>query len=118
MPCLISTRLAAWGGHSELSDVLQSTGTHLEPMHMCIDVLACCSLLPLQFLELLLTPNAATTHHVYTCRVMLVSGELGWLERGTFFPEFEAAAFSAAVGGITRATTPRGHHLIRVDNEK
>lgn len=43
-------------------------------------------------------------------------GQLGWLSRGTFFPEFEAAAFEAgSPGRISRALTSVGSHLIRVD---
>ena len=46
-------------------------------------------------------------------------GQLGWLQRGTYFPEFEAAAFGAAgisAGSIVRAQTSIGCHLIRVDD--
>ncbi|GLC53264.1 hypothetical protein PLESTB_000726100 [Pleodorina starrii] len=45
-------------------------------------------------------------------------GELGWLSRGSFFPQFEAAAFAAPVGGLARATTGRGLHLIKVLEER
>ncbi|PNW81302.1 hypothetical protein CHLRE_07g350400v5 [Chlamydomonas reinhardtii] len=53
-----------------------------------------------------------------TCGSAKKGGELGWLSRGTFFPQFEAAAFAAPVGGITRATTGRGLHVIKVLAEK
>ncbi|KAG2437090.1 hypothetical protein HYH02_011349 [Chlamydomonas schloesseri] len=53
-----------------------------------------------------------------SCGSAKKGGELGWLSRGTFFPQFEAAAFAAPVGGITRATTGRGLHLIKVLAEK
>ncbi|GIL54905.1 hypothetical protein Vafri_10605, partial [Volvox africanus] len=45
-------------------------------------------------------------------------GELGWLSRGTFFPQFEAAAFAAPLGGLARAITGRGLHLIKVLGER
>ncbi|GFR44087.1 hypothetical protein Agub_g5249, partial [Astrephomene gubernaculifera] len=45
-------------------------------------------------------------------------GELGWLSRGSFFPQFEAAAFAAPVGGVCRATTGRGLHVIKVLEER
>jgi parvulin-like peptidyl-prolyl isomerase len=45
-------------------------------------------------------------------------GELGWLGRGEYFPAFEAAVFEAGVGEVVRATTPRGHHLIHILEEK
>ncbi|KAG2429848.1 hypothetical protein HXX76_010630 [Chlamydomonas incerta] len=53
-----------------------------------------------------------------SCGSAKKGGELGWLSRGTFFPQFEAAAFAAPVGSITRATTGRGLHLIKVLAEK
>ncbi|GIL82881.1 hypothetical protein Vretimale_8384 [Volvox reticuliferus] len=45
-------------------------------------------------------------------------GELGWLSRGTFFPQFEAAAFAAPLGALARATTGRGLHIIKVLGER
>lgn len=41
-------------------------------------------------------------------------GQLGWLSPGTYFPEFEQAAFAAPVGGLARASTPMGIHLIKI----
>ncbi len=46
-------------------------------------------------------------------------GELGWLSRGSYLPAFEEAAFAAQPGAAAvRATTERGHHLIKVLQEK
>lgn len=53
-----------------------------------------------------------------SCSTSKKGGELGWLSRGTFFPQFEAAAFATAVGGTCRATTGRGLHLIKVLAER
>ncbi|KAG2496330.1 hypothetical protein HYH03_005560 [Edaphochlamys debaryana] len=58
----------------------------------------------------------ARTHS--SCGSSKRGGELGWLSRGTFFPQFELAAFATPVGGITRATTGRGLHVIKVLEEK
>lgn len=42
-------------------------------------------------------------------------GELGWINKGKFFPEFEAAAFALQVNEISMPTeTPFGFHLIQV----
>lgn len=43
-------------------------------------------------------------------------GQLGWLSAGTYFPEFEQAAFATPVGGLARASTPMGIHLIKVQD--
>ncbi len=53
-----------------------------------------------------------------SCSSSKKGGELGWLSRGTFFPQFEEAAFATAVGGTCRATTGRGLHLIKVLAER
>ncbi|EFJ48594.1 hypothetical protein VOLCADRAFT_60391, partial [Volvox carteri f. nagariensis] len=53
-----------------------------------------------------------------TCGSAKKGGELGWLSRGTFFPQFETAAFAAPVGGLARATTGRGLHVIKVLEER
>jgi len=45
-------------------------------------------------------------------------GVLGWLQRGTFYPEFEEAAFGASIGDIVRASTSLGVHLIEVKEER
>jgi parvulin-like peptidyl-prolyl isomerase len=47
-----------------------------------------------------------------------MGGQLGWLQRGTYFPEFEAAVFALGItsGSITRAQTSIGWHLIKVDD--
>lgn len=43
------------------------------------------------------------------------SGELGWIERGRFFPEFENAAFSLQINEISLPIeTPFGYHLIQL----
>ncbi|GLI67281.1 hypothetical protein VaNZ11_011466 [Volvox africanus] len=52
------------------------------------------------------------------CSSAKKGGELGWLSRGTFFPQFEAAAFAAPLGGLARAITGRGLHLIKVLGER
>lgn len=53
-----------------------------------------------------------------TCGSRSKGGELGWLRPGSFYPEFESAAFSAQVRSLTRATTSRGHHLINILEER
>lgn len=46
-------------------------------------------------------------------------GDLGWVSRGKFFPEFENAAFSLEPGDISRPVeTPFGFHLIQVVEKK
>lgn len=46
-------------------------------------------------------------------------GDLGWVARGKFFPEFENAAFSLEPGDISRPVeTPFGFHLIQVVEKK
>jgi len=45
-------------------------------------------------------------------------GELGWLSPGSYFPEFEEAAFKAQVGQFVNAETPVGLHLIHVKKER
>ncbi|GAX80059.1 hypothetical protein CEUSTIGMA_g7498.t1 [Chlamydomonas eustigma] len=45
-------------------------------------------------------------------------GQLGWLQRGSYFPEFEEAAFKAEVGRPVRALTPVGLHLILVQESR
>ena len=43
-------------------------------------------------------------------------GDLGYIARGQVVPEFESAAFSLPVGGISPVVqTPYGFHIIRVD---
>lgn len=49
-----------------------------------------------------------------TCRSAARGGELGWLRPGTFYPEFEEAAMKAQVGSVTQCKTGRGHHIIKV----
>jgi peptidyl-prolyl cis-trans isomerase SurA len=42
-------------------------------------------------------------------------GDLGFVERGKFYSEFEAAAFSLAPGEISRVVkTPAGYHIIKL----
>jgi len=45
-------------------------------------------------------------------------GDLGWITRNSTFPAFDAAAYGARLGEVVRATTERGHHLIRVEEER
>lgn len=45
-------------------------------------------------------------------------GELGWLSRGSYYPDFESVAFVAPVGVVTRAVTQRGAHLLKVTAER
>jgi parvulin-like peptidyl-prolyl isomerase len=45
-------------------------------------------------------------------------GQLGWLRRGSYFPEFEEAAFRAEVGSPVRVQTPVGLHLILVQESR
>lgn len=52
------------------------------------------------------------------CPTAKRGGEIGWLDRGVYFPQFEQAAYGAAVGELVRATTGRGHHLIKVLEER
>lgn len=45
-------------------------------------------------------------------------GEVGWISRGTFFPEVEAAALATPVGGYAQAASGRGAHLVTVLEER
>lgn len=45
-------------------------------------------------------------------------GDLGWISPGTYFPQVEAAAQATAVGQLARATSVRGHHLLKVLAER
>ncbi len=46
-------------------------------------------------------------------------GDLGWIERGKMSPEFDAAAFSLAIGSISKPVkSPLGWHLILVEDKK
>ncbi len=45
-------------------------------------------------------------------------GQIGWLSQGDYFPEFESVAFATPIGKRARATTPRGHHLILVHEDR
>jgi len=53
-----------------------------------------------------------------TCPSSASGGKLGWLGRGDTVPAFEAAAFSTPVGGLARASTDFGEHLLAVEEEK
>lgn len=53
-----------------------------------------------------------------TCPSSASGGKLGWLGRGDTVPAFEEAAFSTPVGGLARATTDFGEHLLTVEEEK
>lgn len=53
-----------------------------------------------------------------TCPSAASGGKLGWLGRGDTVPPFEDAAFSTPVGGLARATTDFGEHLLTVEEEK
>lgn len=53
-----------------------------------------------------------------TCPSAAAGGKLGWLGRGDTVPPFEDAAFSTPVGGLARATTDFGEHLLTVEEEK
>lgn len=39
-------------------------------------------------------------------------------DRGVYFPQFEQAAYTTPVGQMARASTQRGEHLLRVNDEK
>lgn len=43
---------------------------------------------------------------------------MGWLSRGSYYPDFESVAFVAPVGVVTRAVTQRGAHLLKVTAER
>jgi len=44
-----------------------------------------------------------------------VGGDLGFVKRGVFYPEFEAAAFALAEGEISKVTeSPVGYHIIQL----
>lgn len=44
-----------------------------------------------------------------------VGGDLGFVKRGVFYPEFEAAAFALAEGEISQVTeSPVGYHIIQL----
>lgn len=60
--------------------------------------------------------DAAKEHS--TCASASAGGAIGWVERGATVPEFEAAAMECAVGGLARATTEFGEHLIRVEADR
>ncbi len=46
-------------------------------------------------------------------------GDLGWIERGKMSPEFDTAAFSLAIGSISKPVkSPLGWHLILVEDKK
>ncbi|MBX2976085.1 MAG: peptidylprolyl isomerase [Ignavibacteriaceae bacterium] len=44
-----------------------------------------------------------------------IGGDLGFVKRGVFYPEFEAAAFALAEGEISKVTeSPVGYHIIQL----
>jgi parvulin-like peptidyl-prolyl isomerase len=45
-------------------------------------------------------------------------GAIGWLDRGVYYPSVELAAYATPVGSTARATSPRGHHLLLVTDER
>jgi parvulin-like peptidyl-prolyl isomerase len=51
-----------------------------------------------------------------TCASKGRGGQLGWLYRGTFLPQFDAA-LAAPVGAVVEVETARGLHLIQVQEE-
>jgi rhodanese-related sulfurtransferase len=60
---------------------------------------------------------AALAQEHSTCASKQRGGLLGWLSPGTYIPAFEEAALPAPVGSVVEATTPRGLHLIQVQEE-
>ena len=60
--------------------------------------------------------DAAKEHS--TCPSATAGGSLGWIERGATVPEFEAAAMDCPVGGLARATTGFGEHLLSVEADR
>jgi len=52
------------------------------------------------------------------CGTAKMGGDLGWLQRGTYFPSFEKVVQQTPVGSIARATTMRGLHLLLVEGER
>lgn len=63
------------------------------------------------------TVQASAEQHS-ECPSKKKGGRIGWLDRGVYFPEVEAAALATPVGQMARATTMRGHHLVFVHDEK
>ena len=45
-------------------------------------------------------------------------GSIGWIGKGQTVPEFEAAAFGTAPGGLAVCTTRFGVHLLQVLGER
>ena len=64
------------------------------------------------------TTFEAAAREKSTCPSSASGGKLGWLGRGDTVPAFEEAAFSTPVGGLARATTDFGEHLLSVEEEK
>ena len=64
------------------------------------------------------TTFEAAARSLSTCPSAASGGKLGWLGRGDTVPPFEDAAFSTPVGGLARATTDFGEHLLTVEEEK
>ncbi|KAL6756620.1 parvulin-type peptidyl-prolyl cis-trans isomerase [Haematococcus lacustris] len=63
-------------------------------------------------------PFAEVAAQFSRCSSAKRGGQLGWLQPGDFFPEFEATAFATPVGCVARARSPRGLHLLRVEEER
>ncbi|KAF5839900.1 parvulin-type peptidyl-prolyl cis-trans isomerase [Dunaliella salina] len=61
---------------------------------------------------------ASLARQASECATARVGGDLGWLQRGTYFPSFEDVVQQTEVGSIARATTPRGLHLLLVEGER
>ena len=64
------------------------------------------------------TTFEAAAREKSTCPSSASGGKLGWLGRGDTVPAFEAAAFSTPVGGLARASTDFGEHLLSVEEER
>ena len=64
------------------------------------------------------TTFEAAAREKSTCPSAASGGKLGWLGRGDTVPAFEEAAFSTPVGGLARASTDFGEHLLSVEEEK
>ena len=63
-------------------------------------------------------PFADLAREASKCPSAGAGGSLGWLGRGDTVAPFEDAAFATPVGGLARAESDFGHHLILVEEER